>query len=235
MADEPPKVDLEKLLREAKPPWMTEGGGIRGPNPRRIGGPPAAEVAGGRFPIKIEQSLEAPPFPQLEPVQQITEESEEQSAQTNEYSFELEVGAPKGVKAIDKEAGTVKIHVGYGEIGPPGNTEPPDGMTGADDYYLTISVDGTEIYAIVTYDTSTLVITSRSLAFGVSVPDSTFGTLYIPIGSVDIAYDDSGKIKEVNPHNRQCGDMVFVLTYGDVNGVPAVIPVCAYAPLVAVT
>jgi len=173
--------ELDRALREAEPPWKRDGGGIRGLNPRRTGTPPPTEVTGGRYPIEIKQSTETPPFPATDPVQQTTEESEEATAATNEYSFELEL------ESIDNESGSVEIHVGYGEI----NDAPPDGMTGADDYFLTISGDGTEIYAVVTYDTDTLDITSRSLAFGSSVPDSIFGTLYVPIGFVDLTVVDA--------------------------------------------
>lgn len=132
---------------------------------------------------------------------------------TNEYSFQLDVDF------IDAKDYTVNIHVGYGEI----NDTPPDGMTGADDYILFIpgANDGTEIYAVVTYDTTTLAITSRSLAFGFSVPDSTLGTLYIPIGFVDITYDEHGTITGADPHNRQCGDIQLGFLYGAMNGAPA--------------
>jgi hypothetical protein len=93
-------------------------------------------------------------------------------------------------------------------------------MTGADDYILTITDDGTEIYAIVTYDTSNLAITSRTLAFGASVPSNTYGTLYVPIGFVDIT-TSGGKITAVNPHNRQCGDINICFEYGIANGYPS--------------
>ncbi len=137
------------------------------------------------------------------------------STNANEYSFELEV------KQIDPRAYTIDIHVGYGEI----NDTPPDGMTGADDYVLTIAgaADGTEIWAVVTYDPNSLAITSRSLNFGFTVPDSTLtstiGTLYIPIGFVDINYNSrTGAITSVDPHNRQCGDINIAFIYGAVNG-----------------
>jgi hypothetical protein len=210
-------LDLNRILREAKAPWQQDGSGVRG-SPRTISRQPDPPP-GGRWPLKIEQSPETPPFPTITPPAQTVDDSEEATGdQNNEYGFELELDAPKGVKAIDVDAGTAKIHVGYGEI----NDTPPDGMTGDDDYFLTISVDGTEIWAVVTYDTSTLEITSRSLNFGASVPASTFGTLYIPIGFVDISYDPAtGKIKEVNPHNRQCGDINISFVYGSANAAPA--------------
>jgi hypothetical protein len=139
------------------------------------------------------------------------------SLNANEYSFELELDS------IDTEAYTIDIHVGYGEI----NDTPPDGMTGADDYIFTIpgAADGTEFYAVITYDTDTLAITSRTLAFAASVPDSDLGTLNVGIGFVDISYDGDGKITEVNPHNRYCGDINLQLSYGVFNGAPALFPV----------
>lgn len=145
--------------------------------------------------------------------------------QANEYSFELEVDS------IDTDAGDVDIHIGYGEI----NDIPPAGMTGADDYVITISVDGTEIWAVITYDPDTLLITSRSLAFGPAVLPSTLGILNVPVGFVDINYDPmTGKIIEVNPHNRQCGDINVAFVYGAQNGARALIPLRMYADWVPV-
>jgi hypothetical protein len=143
------------------------------------------------------------------------------TANANEYSFELEL------KKIDPQAYTILIHVGYGEI----NDTPPSGMTGADDYVLTIpgAADGTEIYAVVTYDTDTLDITSRSLGFDFSVPDSTLGILYIPIGFVDITYGPTGAISEVSPHNRHCGDINISFVYGAANAAPALFELVQFA------
>jgi hypothetical protein len=106
-------------------------------------------------------------------------------------------------------------------------------MTGADDYILTITDDGTEIWAVVTYNTTTLAITSRSLAFGPSVPDNTWGTVYVPIGFVDITRAN-GKITEVSPHNRHCGDINIEFVYGAMNGVPALFFCQELSPPIAV-
>ncbi len=148
------------------------------------------------------------------------------AANLNEYSFELELDS------IDSEAFTIDIHVGYGEI----NDTPPDGMTGADDFILTIpgAADGTEVYAIITYDTDTLDITSRTLAFDFSVPDPTFGVIYWPIGFIDITYNTDGSIDKVNPHNRQCGDMKFEFGLIPFNGAPGIAPIVVGCSAVAV-
>jgi len=210
-------------LREATPAWIDQ---------------PQPGAAGFKAPNSSDQAIQYPhlfsnksdytaPFPETLPADQVIETTTA-ADQTNEYSFELELDS------IDTEAYTIDIHVGYGEI----NDTPPDGMTGADDYILTIpgAADGTEIYAVVTYNTDTLAITSRSLGFNFSVPDSTFGTLYVPIGYVDIAYaPTTGAITEVNPHNRHCGDINVAFVYGIVSAARAVFTLQQLSDPVAVT
>jgi hypothetical protein len=210
--------DIIAKLRDARPSYQ-DGRGLRGNQPDSDLAVRLPATA-SRFEFKTSSVAPSAPFPALP----ATAPGDggvagPPSANANEYSFELELDS------IDVDAYTIDIHVGYGEI----NDTPPDGMTGADDYLFTIpgAADGTEFYAVITYDTDTLAITSRSLAFDFAVPDSTFGTLYVPLGFVDITYTD-GKITEVNPHNRQCGDIVIAFIYGAFNGAPAIFTLRQY-------
>lgn len=142
-------------------------------------------------------------------------------ADSGDYSFKM------ALDGIDTDAYTVDIHISYGEI----NWEPPAGMTSANDYAITIpgSADGTEFYAVITYDPATLAVTSRSITFDWSVPDSVLGTLNIPIGTVHITYDPlTGDIAAVTPHNRQCGDIVIAFVYGSANSAPALFTLRGY-------
>ena len=214
--------DIIQKLRDARPSYQ-DGTGLRGNQPNSDLAARLSATA-PRHNFQITESPPRPPFPEQPAI--VNAETPPQGApatNVNEYSFELENYASPGTLAIDPDAYTVSIHVAYGEI----NDTPPDGMTGADDYFLTIpgANDGTEIYAVITYDTDTLAITSRTLAFAASVPDSDLGTLNVGIGFVDISYDGDGKITEVNPHNRYCGDINLQLSYGVFNGAPALFPV----------
>jgi hypothetical protein len=209
--------DIISKLRDARPSYQ-DGRGLRG-NSANSNSELAARLPATAPRHQFQTTATAPsaPFPSL-PAAAAGDEGVPgpPSANANEYSFELELDS------IDVDAYTIDIHVGYGEI----NDAPPDGMTGADDYIFTIpgAADGTEFYAVITYDTDTLSITSRTLGFADSVPDSTLGILYVPIGFVDITYGDAGKITEVNPHNRYCGDINLQLSYGVFNGAPALFP-----------
>lgn len=204
--------DIYQALRDARPSWSLAEATHHTPEQ------PVDKTNIRRWDLPTLTTIETPTVETIS--SSIPTPEDVTATQTNEYSFELEVAS------INTDDGQVDIHVGYGEI----NDTPPTGMTGADDYTLTISLDGTEIYAIITYDTDTLEITSRSLAFGSSVPDSTFGTLYVGIGFVDINYDpDTGKISEVNPHNRHCGDINVSFLYGAANAAPAVFTLAQFA------
>ena len=139
----------------------------------------------------------------------------EENSNANRYSFELELDS------VDAKAYTVDIHIGYGEI----NNDPPVGMTEEDDYVVTLAgaASGTEFWAVITYDPDSLEITSRSINWGPSVPDTnTIGTLYVGLGFVDFDYGPGGKIIAVYPRNRQCGDINLVFTYGALNAEPAI-------------
>lgn len=209
------RLDLEKLMKDSQPSWLKDGKGIRGDQEVIQ----EYQLSRAR-PATVTRTHNQIPFP--EPENTAVTQQNIAAAGNDRYSFQLRLDA--------KEAATVDILVTDGEI----NNEFPTGMTGADDYVLTLSVDGTEIWAVVTYEEEisgsahTLEITSRSLDFGAAVPDSIFGTLYIPIGYVDWELDGDGNISNVFPHNRQCGDINIGFTVGNHNGVPAVIPVRLY-------
>lgn len=214
------KQKVNDALRAARPSWEIEGAFHRPP-------PPVDRTNIKRWDDYQDRAVSKYETP--DPVvTSTTQEDVPPAPPTNEYSFELQLSS------IDQDAFTIDIHVGYGEI----NDTPPDGMSGADDFIFTIpgADDGVEIWAEVDYDTDTLDITGRTLNFGTSVPDTTFGTLYVPIGFVDISYDGiTGAITEVDPHNRQCGDVNISLVFGDLNGAPALYHLREYADPVAVT
>lgn len=121
-------------------------------------------------------------------------------AGTEHYSFQI-------VDASDDSGPKILIY--DGQI----NDELPSGM-GGDNYILGAS-NGMEIWAIITYDTTTFAITSRTLGF--SGGDDTLGTLHILIGGV--AIDSEGTVK---PYNAHCGDIHFTFDFGGLNGQPAV-------------
>lgn len=85
------------------------------------------------------------------------------------------------------------------------NGELPDGM-GADNYTLSVSTDGW-IWAVISYDTTTFEITSRSLDFGADVPVNTFGTLYATVAFFAVIDPGGGGQLFTIPTNRHCGDI----------------------------
>lgn len=75
-----------------------------------------------------------------------------------------------------------------------------------------------EVWLVVTYDTTTFDITSRSI--GLSGDDNVLGTLYILIGGASVSTDSNGN-STVAPYNAHCGDIFFTFDFGGLNGKPA--------------
>jgi hypothetical protein len=124
------------------------------------------------------------------------------------YSFRLE-------NQTDDEG--VKVLIRDGMV----NGVTPTGM-GNDDYILPIALDGDNVWVEVTYDTTTLTITSASLNTGTGIPDSTLGTAFLLIGYVNWDTNpNTGGPENVIPHNTQCGDINIGFIYGALNGAPA--------------
>ncbi len=87
----------------------------------------------------------------------------------------------------------------------------PTGM-GSDDFTLTFGGDGYKAWVEVTYDTTTLAITSLTIAQGPTIPTSTLGDAFFLLGDVSIT---DGIL---TPRNAQCGDINVEFIYGDING-----------------
>jgi hypothetical protein len=122
--------------------------------------------------------------------------------------------------------GSIRVHIHYGEI----NLEPPEGMDTGDDFFFDVVVQGTEIWAQITYDGSTLVIDGRTLEFGPSLPDPLHtysnvdgGVVIVPLGFVDWAFDTDGNPTDIQTHNRWCGDINLQLVLGSHNGKGAIL------------
>lgn len=148
------------------------------------------------------------------PTQQVTQNTTSGSSVEINFSFQLE-NASVG--------NTPKVLIRDGEV----NGETPIGM-GTDSYVLTV-YDGAFINLIVTYDTSSLAVTSLTFEVNSFVPDPTLGTFYIEIGRTYVDFGDTGNISSFTPVNTQCGDINFQLIYGAVSGQPALIPVAVYS------
>lgn len=207
--------ELERALREAKPSFLKDGMGIRGPfgeGARQS----TNDVRHTDFPLgSIDRGARQPPFPEVDP-----EASPITTAKSvPDVAFFLSnasVGDTKKVKVRDgKIKGTF-----------------PAGM-GFDNYVLTLTnPDDSLIYAGITFNAQTLEITSRflgvsdSATFPVSRIDEPVGTepsvgfVYWLIGFT-YTKDDVFKIL-----NTRVGDINFELVYGANNaGKPALLPV----------
>jgi hypothetical protein len=124
------------------------------------------------------------------------------SSNSNIYAFQMD------------SAGATQILIHDGQVSSNGGSGVfPSGM-GSDNFTLTVA-DGDQVWVEVTYDTTTLAITSATIANGAAIPDSSLGDAYFLLGYVNIA---SGATV---PHNTQCGDINIAFIYGDFNGAPA--------------
>lgn len=83
----------------------------------------------------------------------------------------------------------------------------PVGM-GADDYTITVA-DGNEIWLVISYDVTSMVISTVALDVGAITPDDDVagGTKYHKIA--DVLVDESGDIPVVTSTNAQCGDLII--------------------------
>jgi hypothetical protein len=84
--------DLDSILRDAKPAWQKDGGGVRGLNPPVTGKQPAPDpnTPEGRWPIKVIQQAETPPFPPVTPTVQPVEPQEDVVADSN-FPFKVKL------------------------------------------------------------------------------------------------------------------------------------------------
>jgi len=214
MIDETPedKDKFQKFFEEARPTWQNDNFGIRGNNTQTnreqapVSWPPVTVVA--------QPSLAAPTDiePPARPVPSTGE-----GGNTVFFSFLLE-------QFIDPiNADNPKVLIRDGEV----NGETPPGM-GTDEYTLDV-YDGAFINLIVTYDTSTLAVTSLTFAVEANVAAPTLGTFRIEIGRTYVDFGVGGHISSFTPVNTQCGDINFQLIYGANNGQPALIPVSVYS------
>lgn len=200
--------EVAKLLRDSKAGWQQDGFGLRGP--------PTV------FEPKSSERVPIPPFEVKELENKTLRQSTGPLGRKDLDPFYDSGATGDGTAGTDLNVYSFKlikptvaggnVTMVYGEI----NGLAPTEMSGGNDYTFTVAA-GNEVYAIVTYDTSTLAITSRTIGWGGSVPDSSSGILYIPLGYVNI----SGTT--ISPHNRQCGDINICFSYGDDNGQPALL------------
>jgi hypothetical protein len=134
-----------------------------------------------------------------------------------------ESGSTVAFSVVDISSGNnLAVQVLDGHV----NFEYPSGM-GFGDFTLTIS-SSTTVYLIITYNTTTLAITSRSITTG-STPDSTQGTVYIELADVTVG-DGALEIEQLHE-----GNINMALIYGAFNGAPAIIPLRALSNWAAVT
>jgi hypothetical protein len=134
-----------------------------------------------------------------------------------------ESGSTVAFSVIDVSTGnTLAIKVLDGHV----NFEYPTGM-GFDNFVLNIS-SSTTVYLIITYNQTTLAITSRTITTG-TTPDSTAGTVYIELADITVA---GGALEIEQLHE---GNINMALVYGAFNGAPAIIPLRALSNWAAVT
>lgn len=135
-----------------------------------------------------------------------------------------EGGSTVAFSVVDVSSGDdLRVKVLDGHV----NFEYPSGM-GFDNYTLAVSSSST-VYLIITYNQTTLEITSRTLAIAASVPDSVAGTVRIELADVTVT-DDGLEIEQQHE-----GNINMALIYGGFNGAPAIIPLRALSNWAAVT
>lgn len=195
-----------QALREAKPEFLRDGFGLRGPQVPTI--KRTTDFSQGE--VIRQQVQNAFPGEEVQQAQVST------GVAVPNIAFILS-------NASTSESGTTvnKVKVFDGKI----NGVFPSGM-GFDNYVLTISDPADAIiYAGATFNPSSLAITSRFLgvstasSFPESRVDETGGYLYWQLGFTFLD-DDTFTIV-----STRVGDINFELVYGSMNGLPALLPV----------
>lgn len=87
-----------------------------------------------------------------------------------------------------------------------GSRHTPAGM-GNDDYVLSVSDDGDEIWLVIPHDNDFNVVDPVSINTGITTPEDTDLISYVTIGQVFIDFDDTPP--RLTPHNTVCGDLFF--------------------------
>lgn len=200
--------DVLRYLREAKPSFLRDGFGLRGPHSPNI----KRQTDFSQGAVNRQQiQNQFPPDDATETTQGASAES-----------------VPKitficiDVSTSEDDVTTYKVHVADGEI----NGVLPVGM-GNEDFVLTLA-DPTDafVYAYVTFNPETLAITSRTVAASSvdDVPESRVdeGGGFLVYILAEAFKDDNDQFQVIN---RRLGDINFELVYGSMNGFPALLPV----------
>jgi hypothetical protein len=188
---------LADALR-APPSWQTDGLGIKGPQPATS---PAPSVDVNRRSDQPVGSITRPFDPDPAPAAESTVTQAPVTVDDNNYGFKM-------IASGKKDDNDVRFIDGFV------NGVLPTGM-GNDDFTLTFGGDGYQAWVEVTYDPSTLAITSRTINQGPAIPASTLGDAFLLLGDVSIT---DGILV---PRHAQCGDINIGFVFGDVNGTPA--------------
>jgi hypothetical protein len=125
----------------------------------------------------------------------------------------------------------LKVKVIDGKV----NGEYPSGM-GFNNYVISLDEESyQQVYLYITYDETTLDITSRTLDVSDSPPDPVSGTLIIPLADITISYtaislpDHPTSLPYVSVINQlEDGNINFTLIYGLQDGVPALLAIKSY-------
>lgn len=228
--------DYEKLMRDTPAPWQEDDLGVRGvvePTAikSRIGSPDFTDpVPQYQNPdrIIVRPPLPGPPVPAL-PSPAAPPPG---STVTNIYSFQMDDATNTTVKTSDGKPLTpgAKVLIHDGEVSANGSDGVvPSGM-GNDDFILNIAADGDDVWVEVTYDPTTLTISSATVNTGTGIPNSTLGNAYLLLGYVTFKQDAKGNTifnkttglpVGTDPHNTQCGDINIAFMYGAFNAAPA--------------
>lgn len=207
---------LATALREAKPSFLTDGHGIRGPQPERPLNPgdPSRSIDAVIGTVSYEPRQ--PFFPEITP-KAVTQVAAGDAR--GNISFQL-INA--STTAGNPPVTTYKVLVQDGKI----NGTFPTGM-GFGNYILPITTPSNAIiYAGITFNPDTLAITSRFLGVSTAalfpesrVEDITHGFLYWQIGFTYLA------ASVFTIWQTKLGDINFEFTYGSFNNKPALLPI----------
>ncbi len=205
--------DMWRALNEAKPTWQKDGMGVRGNN---IQG--HDEQRAVKYPNVTVTSLNSAATTAV-PAAPKREVEGSGGGNVSNFSFRLEDAS---------EDEFPKVRIMDGEV----NHQVPAGM-GTDEYVLD-TYDGAYINLIITWDTSTMAITSLTFEANSLTPVSLYGTTYVNIGRTYVDLDDEGNVSNLTAVNHHCGDVNLEWVYGALNGVPAVLPVAIYGNWVGI-